>query len=376
MLNYLIAIDKPSGMTSHDVVAKLRGIFSQKRIGHAGTLDPFATGILVVGLGQATKLLECLSAENKVYEATFALGKETTTDDIEGEAIFKKPLSAQDKQRLVSFDFANEKLAEMKTWSQQIPPSFSAVSVEGTRSYKRARKESKEEVEASLSARPISIHKADLLGIEVSAAGEILWTVRVDVSKGTYVRALARDLGRLLGCGAYVKTLRREQSGGVGLTDCISLEALQKAKDGSTYPSVSSGVDDSEEENVSCGHNVAGAIGWLGRDKMPTDGNIFPARNALSSCLAEYGLNPYEVLKMPFRYVTELDLKKARIGDSLYNTDAIAAGNLIKPQPGEKVALFNEEGLWGLWKVKDQLSLICERNFPEPIAGVEVPYVF
>lgn len=346
MLNYLIAIDKPSGMTSHDVVAKLRGILSQKRIGHAGTLDPFATGVLVVGLGQATKLLERLTAEDKVYEATFTLGTETTTDDVEGEIISQKALSAEEREQLHSAEFVNASLAELKTWTEQIPPSYSAVSVDGTRSYRRAWKEAKDEVEASLSARSISIYDADLLNIEDSEGGEILWTVRLHVSKGTYVRALARDLGRTLGCGAYVKTLHRERSGDIGLADCITLDTLQKAKDKCAQQS--SSVERHDAEN----------------------------HDALAHFLSEYALNPYEVLKMPFRYVTELDLKKARFGESLYNTDATSVGKLIKPNPGDDVALYNEEGLWGLWKVKDQLSLVCDKNFPEPIAGVEVPYGF
>ena len=211
----LIAIDKPAGLTSHDVVSRVRRAVGEKRVGHAGTLDPAATGVLVVGIGQATKLLGLLTLDRKGYRASFALGAETTTDDAEGEVV----ATADVPEALLDPRRASSELSRLVGECDQIPPRFSAVSVGGRRAYDAAR--AGEELE--LKARHVTIYGADLVGVD---AERRTWTVDLDVSKGTYVRSIARDLGRSLGCLAHVSELRRTVSGPVALGACVSLDEL------------------------------------------------------------------------------------------------------------------------------------------------------
>uniref|UniRef100_UPI0023524824 tRNA pseudouridine(55) synthase TruB n=1 Tax=Thermophilibacter provencensis TaxID=1852386 RepID=UPI0023524824 len=211
----LIAIDKPAGMTSHDVVSRVRRAVGERRVGHAGTLDPAATGVLVVGIGQATKLLGMLTLDRKGYVATFQLGAETTTDDAEGEVT----RTAEVPDELLD-GRASPRVEALVGWHDQVPPQYSAVSVNGRRAYDAAR--AGERVE--LKARRVRIYDAALIGVDRRARS---WEVRLDVSKGTYVRSIARDLGRELGCLAHVRELTRTFAGPVTLADCVSLAELE-----------------------------------------------------------------------------------------------------------------------------------------------------
>ena len=220
-INLLLAIDKPVGITSHDAVARVRRALNERRVGHAGTLDPLASGVMVVGVGQATRLLGRITLDRKCYLARIAFGGETNTDDAEGEVTRIVDPSPE----LFDATCAQRALAGFLGPQQQVPPAFSAISVNGVRSYKRAR--AGEDIE--LPARPIEVYAADLVCIERDAAGERpLWTVSFDVSKGTYIRSLARDIGRAVHGAAHIADLRRTASGSISLRRCVDLDALDR----------------------------------------------------------------------------------------------------------------------------------------------------
>ena len=186
-LNMLLAVDKPVGCTSHDVVSQCRRALHERRVGHAGTLDPMASGVMVVGVGQATRLLGMLTLDTKSYVADISFGAETNTDDAEGEAVRTVAVANE----LCDPAYAREHLAAMLGPQMQVPPAFSAISVNGVRAYKSAR----EGNAVDLPPRPVEVYAADL--IAVGGEGDsCVWTVAFSVSKGTYIRALARDLGR------------------------------------------------------------------------------------------------------------------------------------------------------------------------------------
>jgi tRNA pseudouridine55 synthase len=211
----VVIVDKPSGLTSHDVVARIRRIFGTRKVGHAGTLDPMATGVLVLGLERATKLLGHLALERKAYLATLRLGAATTTDDAEGEI-----MSEVDGSRVVEEAVA-QGIKSLTGPIMQVPSAVSAVKVDGKRAYQRVR--AGEEV--VLSPRPVVVHRFDVLALRrVERATEL--DVLVDCSSGTYVRALARDLGAGLGVGGHLTALRRTQVGPFGLRHARTLEQL------------------------------------------------------------------------------------------------------------------------------------------------------
>jgi tRNA pseudouridine55 synthase len=214
----LVIADKPAGMTSHDVVARVRRIFGTRKVGHAGTLDPMATGVLVLGLERATKLLGHLALERKVYLATIRLGAATTTDDAEGEI-----LSEVDGSAVVEADVLAG-IAVLTGPIQQVPSAVSAVKVAGKRAYQRVR--DGEVVE--LPPRPVVVHRFDVLAFR-RAAGATELDVLVDCSSGTYVRALARDLGAGLGVGGHLTALRRTQVGPFGLRTARTLDQLAES---------------------------------------------------------------------------------------------------------------------------------------------------
>lgn len=216
-LNCLIAVDKPVGCTSHDVVARVRRTVGERRVGHAGTLDPLASGVMVVGIGQATRLLGRITQDTKSYIADIAFGAETNTDDAEGEVVRTAPVGDAVRDTVS----ASELLTSMLGDQMQVPPAFSAISVDGVRSYRRAR--AGEEVE--LPARPVHVFAADLIAVS-DIDGAPVWTVAFTVSKGTYIRALARDIGRASGSAAHIASLRRTASGTVTLSGCVALDAL------------------------------------------------------------------------------------------------------------------------------------------------------
>jgi tRNA pseudouridine55 synthase len=214
----VLLVDKPNGPTSHDIVAKLRRMAGQPRIGHGGTLDPFATGLLVLVLGRATRLVSLHLGGEKRYEATFSFGGSTTTDDLDGERmdLGGKAPSKSDVEAL---------LPRFRGALAQVPPSHSAKRTDGVRAYERAR--AGEIVE--LEARPIEIKRFDLLGWDDSIPEEPLMQARLDVSSGTYIRAIARDLGRAVGSGAHLVSLRRVGSGVFAVGDAHTMEQIAAA---------------------------------------------------------------------------------------------------------------------------------------------------
>ncbi len=211
--NGVLLVDKPPEHTSHDVVARLRGILRMKRIGHAGTLDPMATGLLIVLLGKATKLSQFLMGADKEYTGTITLGATTNTQDAEGEVLETRPVPA-----LTEADVAAA-MRSMLGDQYQTPPMFSAVKIKGQPLYKAAR--AGEEIERE--ARFIRVSKFDCTRWE---SPRIDFVVRS--TKGTYVRTLAHDLGQKLGCGAHLSALRRTFSGDFHVDQAVTLEQIQK----------------------------------------------------------------------------------------------------------------------------------------------------
>jgi len=210
----VLLIDKPNEHTSHDVVARIRGILRMKRVGHAGTLDPMATGLLVVLLGKATKLSQYLMSVDKTYTGTITLGKITNTQDAEGEVMETRPVQP------LTEDQVRAALRGMVGDQYQIPPMFSAIKIQGQPLYKAAR--AGEEVERE--PRFIRVKRFDLARWAPPAELDF----SVDCTKGTYVRTLAHDLGQKLGCGAHLSALRRISSGSLKVDRAVSLDALQK----------------------------------------------------------------------------------------------------------------------------------------------------
>jgi tRNA pseudouridine55 synthase len=220
----LLVVDKPAGWTSHDVVAKARGLCGTRRVGHAGTLDPMATGVLVLGVNRATKLLTFLVGCDKTYTATIRLGQSTLTDDAEGEVT-----AAYDVSSVTSRD-VEEAVAELTGDLLQVPSSVSAIKIDGKRSYARVR--AGEDV--VLPARPVTVHRFVVLASRAAEADgqDVLdLDVEVEVSSGTYVRALARDLGGALGVGGHLTALRRTRVGRFDLATASTMEQLQAARD-------------------------------------------------------------------------------------------------------------------------------------------------
>ncbi len=211
----LVVVDKPAGMTSHDVVAQLRRLLRTRRIGHAGTLDPMATGVLVCGVQRATKLLGHLPLEPKVYRGTVRLGASTSTDDAEGERTGGADASALDEREILTA------IAGLRGAIEQVPSTVSAVKVGGRRAYALAR--AGEQV--LLAARPVIVSRFELLALRRGDAVTDL-DVLVQCSGGTYVRALARDLGVALGVGGHLTALRRTRVGPFGLDVARTLDEL------------------------------------------------------------------------------------------------------------------------------------------------------
>jgi tRNA pseudouridine55 synthase len=210
-LSGLVVVDKPAGLTSHDVVSRLRRILGTRKVGHAGTLDPMATGVLVCGVGRGTKLLGHLALDTKAYAATIRLGATTSTDDAQGETLASTDAGA------VSDAAVAAGMAALTGAIEQVPSSVSAIKVDGQRAYARVR--AGEQV--VLAARPVTVSAFTLL----ARRGDDL-DVLVDCSSGTYVRALARDLGAGLGVGGHLTALRRTRVGPFTLDQARTLERL------------------------------------------------------------------------------------------------------------------------------------------------------
>ena len=211
-MNGILLVDKPQDWTSHDVVAKLRGVFGERRIGHSGTLDPLATGLLVVFLGRATKAVEFSEAAEKEYVAHLRLGMETDTQDITGSVIGTfDSVPARAEVETVLRQFCGE--------IEQIPPMYSAIKINGQKLYDIARRGG----EVERRPRRITIHELSLLGEE---SGD--YVLRIRCSKGTYIRTLCHDIGQALGCGGVMTALRRTCVGAYDVQNAYSVAALSQ----------------------------------------------------------------------------------------------------------------------------------------------------
>ena len=216
MPNGILIIDKPEGWTSMDVCAKLRGLFHERRVGHGGTLDPMATGVLPVFLGRATRAVSFVTDSEKEYVAGLQLGVITNTQDTTGEVLETRPVSVTREQLEAA-------LAPFRGDILQVPPMYSAIKIGGKKLYELARKG--KEVERP--PRPVTIHALEI----VEQTGSETWTLRVRCSKGTYVRTLCHDIGLALGCGGAMSSLRRTMAGGFTLDDAVTLEGVLSAPD-------------------------------------------------------------------------------------------------------------------------------------------------
>ncbi|MGH3344409.1 MAG: tRNA pseudouridine(55) synthase TruB [Carbonactinosporaceae bacterium] len=216
----LVVVDKPGGWTSHDVVARVRSLAGTRRVGHAGTLDPMATGVLVLGVGRATRLLGHLTLTEKAYTATVRLGEATLTDDAEGEVIATAPAAGVSDGRITAA------VAALTGEIRQVPSKVSAVKIQGRRSYQRVR--AGEDVE--LAARPVTVRAFEVGDIR-RAGDRTEVDVSVVCSSGTYVRALARDLGAALGVGGHLTRLRRTRVGPFSLPQARTLGQLEATFD-------------------------------------------------------------------------------------------------------------------------------------------------
>ncbi|MFF5721921.1 tRNA pseudouridine(55) synthase TruB [Streptomyces buecherae] len=217
----LVIVDKPAGFTSHDVVAKLRRFAGTRRVGHAGTLDPMATGVLVIGVEKATRLLGHLALTEKEYAATIRLGQSTVTDDAEGEITASASVDGLERAAV------DAGVAKLTGDIQQVPSKVSAIKIDGKRSYSRVR----EGEEFEIPARPVTVSTFDVHEVREAVAADGARVVDLDVtvvcSSGTYIRALARDLGTDLGTGGHLTALRRTRVGPYGLAGARSLEELE-----------------------------------------------------------------------------------------------------------------------------------------------------
>ncbi|MFJ6794038.1 tRNA pseudouridine(55) synthase TruB [Streptomyces sp. NPDC091268] len=218
----LVIVDKPSGFTSHDVVAKMRGIARTRRVGHAGTLDPMATGVLVLGVEKATKLLGHLALTEKEYLGTIRLGQNTLTDDAEGEITSSADAAG------VTRDAVDAGIAKLSGEIMQVPSKVSAIKIKGVRSYKRAR----DGEDFEIPARPVTISSFQVYDMREAEAEDgtkvVDLVVSVVCSSGTYIRALARDLGADLGVGGHLTALRRTRVGPYKIDRARTLDQLQE----------------------------------------------------------------------------------------------------------------------------------------------------
>lgn len=218
-MNGIILVDKPQGWTSHDVVAKLRGILRERRIGHSGTLDPLATGLLVVFVGRATRAVEFAEADSKEYIAGLRLGISTDTQDITGTVL-------KTSCDIPGVDAVSAAIAEFTGDIEQIPPMYSAIKVDGKKLYDIARRGGTVERKP----RSISISSIEIVGRECDD-----YILRVKCSKGTYIRTLCNDIGDFVGCGGCMSSLMRTSAGAFSVNDALSIEGIQKAvQDGRT----------------------------------------------------------------------------------------------------------------------------------------------
>jgi tRNA pseudouridine55 synthase len=255
----LAIVDKPAGCTSHQVVGRIRRLAGTRKVGHAGTLDPMATGVLIVGVEKATRLLGYLALSDKAYEATMRLGIGTITDDAEGEVM--TTLGAADLDE-IEIEAA---MARLRGDILQVPAAVSAIKINGVRSYRRVR--AGESVE--LSERPVTIRRFDVLGrreLQVDGVDCVDLSVVVECSSGTYIRALARDMGAALGVGGHLSSLRRTRVGAFTLEDAQTLEEAERGLMimplegvvGSSFTTLT--VNESQAAQIRDGRRLTGVI--------------------------------------------------------------------------------------------------------------------
>ncbi|WP_105567680.1 tRNA pseudouridine(55) synthase TruB [Microbacterium halophytorum] len=222
MTSGVLLVDKPQGVTSHDVVARTRRAFGTRKVGHAGTLDPMATGLLLIGIDGATRLLTYLVGLGKTYEATIRLGESTDSDDADGEITGR---AAPDAVAALGDDAIDAGIAQLTGDIEQVPSAVSAIKVDGRRAYDRVR--AGEQVE--LKARSVTVSRFERLATR-RLDGAVELDVAVDCSSGTYIRALARDLGAGLGVGGHLTRLRRTRVGEFDVADAVSADGLDGAE--------------------------------------------------------------------------------------------------------------------------------------------------
>ena len=256
-MNGIILVDKPQGWTSHDVVAKLRGIYQQRRIGHSGTLDPMATGVLAVFLGRGTRAVELCENDEKEYVADLLLGIVTNTQDITGEVLEQHSVEVS-RQQLEAV------LEQFLGPQQQIPPMYSAVKIGGKKLYELARKGQSVERKP----RSIVIHELELCDFDGKTA-----RIRVVCSKGTYIRTLCHDIGAALGTGGCLSSLRRTRAGRFAIDDCVTMEQIQQARDQNAHMAFLRPVDSlfsgcpavylGEKETLRCKNGAENAVSGM-----------------------------------------------------------------------------------------------------------------
>jgi tRNA pseudouridine55 synthase len=218
-MNGILLIDKPPGMTSHDVVRRVRRLLRTRRVGHTGTLDPLATGVLPIAVGEATRIVQFLMEGDKTYRAILKLGETTTTQDAEGEVLERRPVEG------ITAETAIAAARSFEGVIRQLPPMYSALKKDGVPLYRLAR----QGIEVERESRAVRIDRLQILDVDLP-----LITLEVDCSKGTYVRTLCHDLGLVLGTGAHLLALRRTRSGSFTEADCVTLEQLET--DGTATP--------------------------------------------------------------------------------------------------------------------------------------------
>ena len=218
-MNGILLIDKPPGMTSHDVVRRVRRLLRTRRVGHTGTLDPLATGVLPIAVGEATRIVQFLMEGDKTYRAILKLGETTTTQDAEGEVLERRPVEGITAETVIAAARSFEGVI------RQLPPMYSALKKDGVPLYRLAR----QGIEVERESRAVRIDRLQILDVDLP-----LITLEVDCSKGTYVRTLCHDLGLVLCTGAHLLALRRTRSGSFTEADCVTLEQLET--DGTATP--------------------------------------------------------------------------------------------------------------------------------------------
>lgn len=249
MANGILIVDKPAGWTSQDVAAKLRGVFHERRIGHSGTLDPMATGVLVLFVGRATRAVEFAESDSKEYLAGLRLGLVTNTQDTSGETLETHPVAVTREELDAALDAFRGDIS-------QIPPMYSAIKIGGKKLYELARKGQ----EVARKPRNITIWELELL----DQTGPADFLLRCRCSKGTYIRTLCHDLGQALGCGGTLASLRRTMAAGFTLEDAVTLEDVQAQGEALLLPTDSLFADspilllktDREEKRVRCGNPI------------------------------------------------------------------------------------------------------------------------